>query len=507
MSDMYDIDQCIWPHSNNSDSFFMDDDEYRYAFSPPFFATDASLEISSTMQQYLGSIFSDECMEFPRLVEEVHEDYSREDLQIDFDEFDHIFEDDMDHDRAMDVPHASMQISQLLEEEEIDSEGCLLHLLVAYAEAIDKQETLLSGVIVEHMIKKVNPVGGIVDRIMYYMFRHLYKESDYLVKECLSNFYAAFKAFYQILPYGRFAHLVANSAIIENMPSHVDIIHVFDFDIGEGIQISFLLEEMKDHRCKEVRVISVRLGEDGEFFSHSIWNFEETKIRICNEARSCGIDMTVEEVGFMDLGCKMKNIEKECYGRKSWHIFNCMVGLPHMGRIRSKKCVLKFLQVAKDFLQNVRNCETGFSKGIITYGDGDTWCGNMTNCVDYTTFLDSNVRRFRAFLESLEFSFPYRLGEARVALESLFVAPYFSSITLERKWEENKQCGGVDQLVESLGMEGLRLSEKCMLEASEMVREGDDNSPYGVRFMSEKKNEMGLHWRGTPLVRVSCWKR
>ncbi|XP_073041689.1 protein NODULATION SIGNALING PATHWAY 2-like [Primulina eburnea] len=486
-----------------------------YAFSPPIFATEDSHEISSSMHQYLESIFSDECMEFPQLVDhEVQENYSKEDFQMDFDEFDHmIIKDDVDHDRAMDVCHASMdsgfmQIPSLLEGMEVGSELCLLHLLVAYAEAIDNRETLLSRVIVEHIIKKVNPVGGIVERILYYMFRHLDNESDYIIKESMSNFYAAFKAFYQIFPHGKFAHFVANSAIIENMPSDVDIIHVFDFDIGEGIQISTFLEEIKQYRCKEVRVTSVRFGEDCELFTHSIWNFEETKIRICDHARSCGIDMKVEEVGFMDLECKMKNIEKESRGRKSWYVFNCMVGLPHMGRIKSKKRVFEFLKVAENFLQNVTNCDTKFNKGIITYGDGDTWYSNMTTCGDYTTFLDSNVTHFRAFLESMEFSFPYHLREARVALESLFAEPYFSSITLERKWEENRQYGGDQQVIGSLGVEGLRLSEKCILEAIEMVNQGDSNSPYGVRFVSEKKNhEMVMDWRGTPLVRVCCWKR
>ncbi|XP_073137793.1 protein NODULATION SIGNALING PATHWAY 2-like [Henckelia pumila] len=518
---LYDIHQSLWQHSNiNSDPFFMEDEHCvdEYAFSPPFFAAEDSREMSSSMQQYLESIFSDECMEFPQLVDEVQENYSKEDFQIDFDEFDlMIFKEDVDndhdHDHAMDVCHESMQIPSLMVEgmEIIDNELCLLHLLVAYAEAIDNQETLLSRVIIEHIIKKVNPFGGIVERVLYYMFRHLDKESDYIIKESSSNFYAAFKAFYQIFPYGKFAHFVANSAIIENMPSDVDIIHIFDFDMGEGIQISSFLEEIEQHRCNiEVRVTSVRFGEDGEFFPHLIWNFEETKIRICDHARSRGVNMKVEKVGFMDLECKMKNTMEECCGRKSWYVFNCMVGLPHMGRIRSKKCVFEFLKLAKNFLQN----DTSFNKGIITYGDGDfTWCSNMTTCGDrYTTFLDSNVTRFRAFLESMEFGFPCHLGEARVALESLFVAPYFSSIAVERKWEEKRQYGGDHHQVELLGMEGLRLSEKCIFEAIEMVNEGDNNnndnnSPYGVRFASEKKNEMVMDWRGNPLVRVCCWKR
>lgn len=54
-------------------------------------------------------------------------------------------------------------------------------------------------------------------------------------------------------------------------------------------------------------------------------------------------------------------------GRREWLVFNCMVGLPHMGRVRSRSLVMEFLRVAKELIANSANCST-IHKGIIAFG-------------------------------------------------------------------------------------------------------------------------------------------
>ena len=55
-----------------------------------------------------------------------------------------------------------------------------------------------------------------------------------------------------------------------------------------------------------------------------------------------------------------------------------------------------------------------------------------------------------------------------------------------------------------LRFEGLRLSNESLLEAKEMVREGE--APYTVRIEGENYNEMVLEFRGTRLIKFSAWK-
>uniref|UniRef100_A0A2K1XEP7 Uncharacterized protein n=1 Tax=Populus trichocarpa TaxID=3694 RepID=A0A2K1XEP7_POPTR len=53
-------------------------------------------------------------------------------------------------------------------------------------------------------------------------------------------------------------------------------------------------------------------------------------------------------------------------------------------------------------------------------------------------------------------------------------------------------------------LEGLRLSNESLLEAKEMVREGE--APYAVRIEGENYNEMVLEFRGTQLIKFSARK-
>lgn len=528
---LFEIYQPSRLHFNNVNPFCMDDTTGEYTFSPPFSSTEYSPDISSSMH-YLETIFFDEYMEFQVHVDELHANTSIDDFQMDLDEFDHIFNGDANdipksldetdeseesyfpqqsqsdgfhYDHAIRGSETSMDMTSMqpalvlpFEGMKVDNQLCLVHLLRAYAEAMDNQETELSNVIALHIIQKVNPVGGTTERLLYYMFQHLNRESDYLTQESNKNFYPAFKAFYQMFPYGKFVHFVANLAILEALPRDAEIIHLIDFDIGEGVQWASFMDSIK-HQHKEIRVTSVKFNEEDET-SPFRWRFEETKKRLCDHAGSYGLKIKVQEVGLQDLESMMRNIKTGDYGRKSWYVFNCNMGLPHMGRVRSRKDVLEFLRLAKSFLHHV-TC-WGTSNGIITYGDGDALHETTSCTLSYSSFLDANFANYQALLESMESSFPNHLGEARIALECLFVAPNVSSVVWDQKWEEKRQLGDLES---GLGLEGLELSEAILVEAKELVKEGV--SQFGVRIVGEKKNEMVMEWNGIPMVRVCCWKR
>lgn len=514
MNYLYEGYQPSLPNFSNVNPVCMDDHTTKETiFSPPF-----------SFREDLETILSYEYIDFPL----IHVDEYQMNLDHEFDgmfnddvnimpmsSYDH-HTDDVDHHHAMigaseppcmDI--TSMHHSPLVlpfQTMEVDDHVSLVHLLIAYAEAKDNQETELAEVIAQRVIQKVNPVGGPTDRVMYYMFRHLNKQ-DYLKEESCNNFYPAFKLFYQIFPYGKFAHFVANSAILEALPRDADVIHLIDFDIGEGLQWAPFMEAIKNQHEK-IRLTSLKLSEeedddDDDENSPFRWRFEETKRRLCDHALSCGINMIVEEVGLQDLENLIKNITKEgyyYYERKSWYVFNCHTGLPHMGRVRYKKDVLEFVRVAQDFLHQPTCCEIT-NKGIITYGDGDLILDNYTTTSSYSSFLNANFAHYQALLESMEFNFPNHLGEARTALECLFVGPHISSIEWDRQWEERRLWGEVEF---GLGLEGWGFSKTSLAEAKELVKDGV--SPYGVRIEGEKKNEMVMEWNGTSMVRVCCWK-
>ncbi|KAH7553888.1 hypothetical protein ACOSQ2_029509 [Xanthoceras sorbifolium] len=419
---------------------------------------------------------------------------------------------------SMDV--ASIKPSLLLPTEDMELEHQLgsNHLAKAYTEAIQNQHRELAAVIVRRINEKVSPVGEARERLLYHSFHALDKQADgYLKHESSKVFHAAFEAIYRIFVNGMFAHCGANSAILETMPRDTEVLHIVDFDIGEGIQWSSLIislaQQQKLLRQQHsfgfvphqviLKITSIKWKEDTNS-SHlpAQWRFEETKKRLQEYANFHGLmRLKVEEIELQDLLKEIKTTKK----RRELFAFNCMWALPHMGRRRSRRIAMEFLNAAKGFLADYNE-----SYGVITYGDGENVDRIINHCSCFGSFFESYMKHYQKLLESMEWILPPRLAEARIAMESLFVAPYVSSQALPGMWREMKEvesavCGGFQLL--PAGVFGLKVSSERLMEAKVMVREGDYESLYTVKIEGENNfNEMVLEWKETPLVRVSAWR-
>lgn len=377
-------------------------------------------------------------------------------------------------------------------ESELNSQLSVLHLLKAYGEAMEEGQGHLADVIMRCMSEKVSLAGEPLLRLAFNLSQDLEKHGDYLKQESSKNFEEAFRAFYQIFPYGRFAHFAANSTILEAVPADTETIHIVDFDMGEGVQWPPMLEALARLQ-KGVKLTAVKWENTDCDRDPLMWSFEEAKRRLLDHARRFGLKLKMEEMAIEDLVSEI-NRRKKRGGRKEWLAFNCMVGLPHMGRVRSRKVVEEFLRVARESMANSVN------RGIIILGDGDCW-ENLSNSSSFGSFFEGNMAHYLTLLESIESDFPVNLAEARMALECLFVAPYISSEVWLEKWMEIKECCKVEM---GSSLEGWSISRECTEEARELVK--GNESFYGLRTGGQLNNEMILEWKGKSLVRVCAWK-
>ncbi|OAY43756.1 protein NODULATION SIGNALING PATHWAY 2 [Manihot esculenta] len=374
---------------------------------------------------------------------------------------------------------------------EISFQVSMNHLAKAYGEAMENNQAELAEVIMRRISEKVSPIGEIRERVLYYAFQQFSdnkKQADYIKQESCRNFVTAFMAFYQIFPYGMIAHFTANSAILEAKPEHFQVLHVVDFDMGEGVQWSSLIMSLPQHITLKLTAIKWR-EED----SDSGRKFTETRRQLQDFSGSIGIRLHVEEMEIQDLAKEMKRKTKNG-GKREWLAFNCMWALPHMGKRRSSRQVMEFLAVAKDVIAD----SATNNKGIVTLGDGGDW-QTMKNCNAFGPFFECCMGRYEALLESMELNLPVRLAEARLSMECLFISPYVSFVTLMQTWGDVKE--GSCDFMKGLGFEGLMMNNRSLMEAKEMVRQGE--TPYGVRT---DNNEIVLEWKGIPLVRVSSWR-
>ncbi|KAL3717012.1 hypothetical protein ACJRO7_008571 [Eucalyptus globulus] len=367
---------------------------------------------------------------------------------------------------------SSVQASLVLPSEgmEVDYKLGLPHLLKAYGEAMENEQSELLDVISGCIGERANPLGNAMDRLAFYIFNRK-QDLNYIKQEAFKNFKPASYAIYQISPHGRFAHFVANSTILESLPKHIDAVHVIDFDMGEAFQWWALIESMAMARRRvALRMTSMKLDDE-----KGLIEFEEAKSRLQEQVKALGVELVVEEMRIDALVSEMKRLSQRGgnnNGAKSqWMVFNVMKGLPHMGKRRSNRQVGEFLRLAKEAIANPT------IGGIITSGQGET----SRKSRNFIEFFDKNIRYYHAILESMEPDFPsQQLVEAGLAVESLFVSPF----------EETRER--LDVPLGSCGVDGWRISQASLMEAMGLIK---------------NENEMVLACRDSsmPLVRFSAW--
>ncbi|CAI9780582.1 unnamed protein product [Fraxinus pennsylvanica] len=137
-------------------------------------------------------------------------------------------------------------------EQEQDGGPHLVHLLLACAEAVSKEDYMLARRYLHHLNRLVSPVGDSIQRVAACFTEALSTRlaATLTNKPSTTNQNPSFNPFpdpkspeilkiyqilYQACPYIKFAHFTANQAIFEAFESQV-CVHVIDLDILQGYQ-------------------------------------------------------------------------------------------------------------------------------------------------------------------------------------------------------------------------------------------------------------------------------
>ncbi|KAI9077800.1 hypothetical protein K1719_040286 [Acacia pycnantha] len=388
---------------------------------------------------------------------------------------------------------ASLNLPQ--EDMKMDTRVILPHLLEAHVEAKDQNQNALGEETLRCINQKTSPLAeDPMERLAFHCSSQNITgnpQGHFLKQEACKNFDTAFKVIYQSTPHGRFAHFVANAAMLEAIPEDSEAVHIIDFDLGEGVQWAPVIEAISQQN-KALKLTSIEWETEQE-------NSEEPRRNLIEYARSCGLKMKVEKKSFEELVTALKKLNKRGGNvKRDFLIFNCMVGLAHMGRGRSRRSVMEFLNLGKNMI-NKNTC----NRGIITFGDGEA-DEKLINSLNFRSFFNGNMMHYKALMESIESNFPACFLQARTAIEFLFVGPYVSSGVWMKKWEELR--GNYHFLARNgFGIEGRRLSEEILMEAREILRARSREGSYEARIEGQNGNEMVLLWEGTQLVKVSTW--
>ncbi|KAG1346218.1 DELLA protein GAI [Cocos nucifera] len=138
------------------------------------------------------------------------------------------------------------------EEEEEDSAIRLVHLLISCADAVQRGDSVLAGTITEEMrivLTRVSTGFGIGKVAGYFvdaLCRRIYSlsfSSSTSVTGSVSEYEILYHHFYEACPYLKFAHFMANQAILEAFDGY-DRVHVIDFNLMDGLQWPALIQAL-----------------------------------------------------------------------------------------------------------------------------------------------------------------------------------------------------------------------------------------------------------------------
>lgn len=115
-------------------------------------------------------------------------------------------------------------------------------------------------------------------------------------------------------------------------------------------------------------------------------------------------------------------------------------GLPYLWRRRSSRRVAELLKIAEESI----NTSFGIGKrGINTFGDRNAVGERKIDRRRFDSFFEAQLGPLSALLESMERQMPSQLKEARIAVECLLGAPFFSSLSCFENWEERDWRSGL----------------------------------------------------------------
>nr|UHT46044.1 GAI-like DGLLA protein [Phoenix dactylifera] len=138
------------------------------------------------------------------------------------------------------------------EEEEEDSAIRLVHLLMSCADAVQRGDSGLAGTITKEMrvvLTRVNTGFGIGKVAGYFvdaLCRRIYSfssSSTVSVAGSAAEHEILYHHFYEACPYLKFAHFMANQAILEAFDGY-DRVHVIDFNLMDGLQWPALIQAL-----------------------------------------------------------------------------------------------------------------------------------------------------------------------------------------------------------------------------------------------------------------------
>ncbi|XP_020235607.1 DELLA protein RGL1 [Cajanus cajan] len=370
-------------------------------------------------------------------------------------------------------------------EQEQDSGLQLVHLLLACAEAVAKEEYMVARRYLHHLNRVVTPLGDSMQRVAacftdslsVRLNTTLTPKPSKPTPPSPSNSLEVLKIYqivYQACPYVKFAHFTANQAIFEAFETE-DRVHVIDLDILQGYQWPAFMQALaaRPGGAPFLRITGVGPTLDG---------VRETGRCLTELAHSLRIPFE-----FHAVGEQLEDLKPSMLNRR-------------VGEALAVNAVNRLHRVPGSHLGNLLSMIRDQAPNIVTLVEqeashnGPYFLGRFLEALHY----------YSAIFDSLDATFPAESAQ-RAKVEQYIFAPEIRNIVAcegAARFERHERLEKWRKIMEGKGFKGMALSPNAVTQSKILL---GLYSCEGYR-LTEDKGCLLLGWQDRAIVAASAWR-
>ncbi|XP_059644784.1 GRAS family protein RAM1-like [Cornus florida] len=387
------------------------------------------------------------------------------------------------------INHSVMVPLSVGPEQDQDSGLQLVHLLLACAEAVAKEDYMLARRYLHHLNRVVSPLGDSMQRVASCFTEALSARlaATLTAKPSTSNLkpftpFASnsleilkiYQIVYQACPYIKFAHFTANQAIFEAFEAE-ERVHVIDLDILQGYQWPAFMQALAARPGGAPFLRLTGIGESQEWV-------RETGRCLTELAHSLRVPFE-----FHPVGEELEDLKPHMFNRRVGEAL-AVNGINCLYRVTSN-CLGNLLAMIRDQAPNIVTIVEQEASH-----NGPYFLGRFLEALHY----------YSAMFDSMDATFPPDSAQ-RAKVEQYIFAPEIRNIVA---------CEGQDRVVrherlekwrkvmESKGFEGVALSANAVTQSKILL---SLYSCDGYR-LTEDDGCLLLGWQDRALLAASAWR-
>ncbi|XP_044502606.1 GRAS family protein RAM1-like [Mangifera indica] len=387
------------------------------------------------------------------------------------------------------INHSLMAPLPISSEQEQDSGLQLVHLLLACAEAVAKEDYMLARRYLHHLNRVVSPLGDSMQRVASCFTEALSarlaatlttKPTTSTTKPCYPfppnslEILKIYQIVYQACPYVKFAHFTANQAIFEAFEAE-ERVHVIDLDIRQGYQWPAFMQALASRPGEAPFLRLTGVGP-------SIESVKETGRCLTELAHSLHIPFE-----FHPVGEQLEDLKPRMFNR-------------HVGEALAVNAVNRLHRVPGNCLGSLLAMIRDQAPRIVTLVEQEA---SHNSPYFLGRFLEA-LHYYSAIFDSLDATLPPDSAQ-RAKVEQYIFAPEIMNILAcegAERIERHERLEKWRKIMEGKGFKGVPLSANAVTQSKILL---GLYSCDGYR-LTEDNGCLLLGWQDRAILAASAWR-